>query len=107
MKSKETNKQPVSRRGFLKSGALLAGSGMLPAANGFGNHASTTASANKEPVAGTGEGETLYNGIRLPEAWPPTGMVVDSYEPMPVPYLVSPPQVIPIDVGRQLFVDDF
>ena len=23
------------------------------------------------------------------------------------PYLVSPPAVIPIDVGRQLFVDDF
>jgi hypothetical protein len=26
---------------------------------------------------------------------------------MPVPYLVHPPKVIPIDVGRQLFVDDF
>jgi hypothetical protein len=26
---------------------------------------------------------------------------------MPVPYLNNPPQVIPIDVGRQLFVDDF
>ena len=30
-----------------------------------------------------------------------------SREPMPVPYLESPPHVIPIDVGRQLFVDDF
>jgi hypothetical protein len=27
--------------------------------------------------------------------------------PMPVPYLDNPPAVIPIDVGRQLFVDDF
>ncbi len=26
---------------------------------------------------------------------------------MTVPYLQSPPSVIPIDVGRQLFVDDF
>ena len=26
---------------------------------------------------------------------------------MPVPYLADPPAVIPIDVGRQLFVDDF
>ncbi|MCX6621646.1 MAG: glycosyl hydrolase family 32 [Acidobacteria bacterium] len=26
---------------------------------------------------------------------------------MPVPYLRTPPDVIPIDVGRQLFVDDF
>jgi hypothetical protein len=26
---------------------------------------------------------------------------------MPVPYLAHPPEVIPIDVGRQLFVDDF
>src|SRR5205807_1623139 len=28
-------------------------------------------------------------------------------EPMAVPYLRNPPDVIPIDVGRQLFVDDF
>ena len=27
--------------------------------------------------------------------------------PMPVPYLDNPPAVIPIDAGRQLFVDDF
>ena len=26
---------------------------------------------------------------------------------MPVPYLDNPPEIIPIDVGRQLFVDDF
>ena len=26
---------------------------------------------------------------------------------MPVPYLENPPAVVPIDVGRQLFVDDF
>jgi len=51
-------------------------------------------------------GETLYNGITLPDTWPPQ---IDKLtrEPMPVPYLEEPPNVIPIDVGRQLFVDDF
>ena len=50
--------------------------------------------------------ETLYNGIQLPEVWPPQIEKL-SREPMPLPYLASPPAVIPIDVGRQLFVDDF
>lgn len=52
-------------------------------------------------------GELLYNGIKLPEIWPPRYMSPASYKVMPVPYLESPPKVIPIDVGRQLFVDDF
>ena len=52
-------------------------------------------------------GELLYNGIRLPERWPPRGVRPDDTAPMPVPYLESPPDVIPIDVGRQLLVDDF
>lgn len=49
---------------------------------------------------------TLYNGIFLAPPWPPK---VDKLtrEPAPVPYLLNPPSVIPIDVGRQLFVDDF
>ena len=51
--------------------------------------------------------ELLYNGIRLPEIWPPENMNPNSYDPMPVPYLCNPPQLIPIDIGRQLFVDDF
>ena len=51
--------------------------------------------------------EVLYNGIRLPAVWPPTDVVLTN-EPQPdPPYLVHPPDVIPIDVGRQLFVDDF
>ncbi len=51
-------------------------------------------------------GELLYNGIRLPEKWPPQ---IEKLErvPMRVPYLESPPKVISIDVGRQLFMDDF
>ena len=51
-------------------------------------------------------GEILYNGIRLPADWPPRDHAV-TREPMGVPYLASPPDVIPIDIGRQLFVDDF
>ncbi len=51
-------------------------------------------------------GETLYNGIQLPAAWPPHPAAFPAYNPPP-PYLLDPPSVIPIDVGRQLFVDDF
>ena len=52
-------------------------------------------------------GETLYNGLVLPEVWPPREPVMKAGEPMPVPWLAHPPAVIPIDVGRQLLVDDF
>lgn len=48
----------------------------------------------------------LPNGIRLPEPWPPKSGATD-IEPMRPPYLASPPEVIPIDLGRQLLVDDF
>ena len=51
--------------------------------------------------------EKLYNGIELPDVWPPRFLDPDSNEPMEVPYLKQPPKTIPIDVGRQLFVDDF
>ena len=51
--------------------------------------------------------EKLYNGIELPAEWPPRHLDRTSDTPMPVPYLLAPPAVIPIDVGRQLFVDDF
>lgn len=53
------------------------------------------------------EEELLYNGISLPKLWPPRHFQPESQEPMPVPYLHNIPKVIPIDVGRQLFVDDF
>ncbi|MBI4626901.1 MAG: glycosyl hydrolase family 32 [Verrucomicrobia bacterium] len=54
-------------------------------------------------------GEVLYNGIELPAVWPPRVSVAElkTFEPMRLPYLERPPAVIPIDVGRQLFVDDF
>ncbi len=50
--------------------------------------------------------ETLYNGIVLPDVWPPQRKELKR-EPMSPPYLKNPPKVIPIDVGRQLLVDDF
>ena len=51
-------------------------------------------------------GETLYNGIVLPDQWPPDVRTLGK-DPMPVPYQKEPPAVIPIHVGRQLFVDNF
>ena len=62
------------------------------------------------PLAGrleaSGGGTTLPNGIQLPAEWPPRRDSLP-YEPMAVPYLTAPPEVIPIDLGRQLLVDDF
>ena len=85
----------MDRRTFL--GAGLAGLGL----------AST--GANSYPPARADEaggGELLYNGIRLPSVWPP-GMAEVPSTPVTPAYLNTPPAVIPIDVGRQLFVDDF
>ena len=50
--------------------------------------------------------ELLYNGITLPYPWPPRRQHL-STQPLRPPYLASPPDIITIDVGRQLFVDDF
>ena len=51
---------------------------------------------------------TLHNGIVLPEEWPPKIDPADR-NPMRAPYLEEStrPAVIGIDIGRQLFVDDF
>ena len=57
-------------------------------------------------IAASAMGEVLYNGIKIPDVWPPRDHAV-TLVPMDVPYLASPPEVISIDVGRQLFVDDF
>lgn len=52
-------------------------------------------------------GEVLYNGIELPAQWPPRYAEPDTAALMPVPYLENKPAVIPVNVGRQLFVDNF
>ncbi|NQT12040.1 MAG: hypothetical protein HQ582_04795, partial [Planctomycetes bacterium] len=57
-------------------------------------------------TAGAAASEVLYNGIVLPNPWPPQMRELPR-DPVTPPYLQSPPKVIPIDVGRQLLVDDF
>ena len=52
-------------------------------------------------------GEILYNGIELPDQWPPREPGNPREGAYETDYLEHPPAVIPIDVGRQLFVDDF
>jgi hypothetical protein len=76
------------RRDFLRSGLLGAGTLALGG------------------PAFAAPAEVLYNGIRLPSPWPPAIKDVPK-TPVTAPYLRSPPAVIPIGVGRQLFVDDF
>jgi hypothetical protein len=70
----------------------------------------TTAIAGlARPALGFAQGaprETLYNGIVLPSPWPPVRQDWPRHPQRP-PYLAAPPEVINIDVGRQLFVDDF
>ena len=51
-------------------------------------------------------GQTIYNGITLGNPWPPLRTYADE-QPTRAPYLADRPAVVPIDVGRQLFVDDF
>jgi len=50
--------------------------------------------------------ETLYNGITLGNPWPPAWRYPPEHPIVP-PYLADRPSVVPIDVGRQLFIDDF
>ncbi len=49
----------------------------------------------------------LYNGIQISEAWPPRYPQCSMVTPQPVPYLTNRPTIAPINLGRQLFVDDF
>eukprot|EP01052_Picozoa_sp_SAG31_P028123 SAG31_NODE_2687_length_5245_cov_1.854676_6_plen_253_part_01 len=51
------------------------------------------------------EHKLLHNGICLPAQWPPQTNF--SWQPVEPPYLQSPPSVIDISLGRQLFVDSF
>src|SRR5437764_1504255 len=92
-RSEECAHPDLSRRDVLKAGLLTTGLGLaefLPT----------------QPCPGAEAGQTLYNGIRLPEPWPPRPRSL-TREPVLPPYLRTPPAVIPINVGRQLFVDDF
>ncbi|HKI32020.1 MAG TPA: hypothetical protein VKA46_09130 [Gemmataceae bacterium] len=76
----------MHRREFLAAAGAVAGAAVLGA----------------DPAGS----ETLYNGIELPSPWPPKFAELPR-DPVTPPYLKSWPAVIPIDVGRQLLVDDF
>lgn len=58
------------------------------------------------------DGRAEYNGIILPDIWPPQVKTNDDTVPVPA-YLISAteggcrPEYINIDIGRQLFVDNF
>src|SRR6266446_1429474 len=93
--NRPNRKHTLERRKFLKRIGCLGVSGMCLTGKTF-----------LADTRGAGPGEVLYNGIRLPSAWPPR-LPSLSLEPMAIPYLASPPEVIDIDRGRQLFVDDF
>ena len=49
----------------------------------------------------------LDNGVSINEDWPPRYGLNQLGKSMTVPYLKEPIESIPINVGRQLFVDDF
>lgn len=50
----------------------------------------------------------LYNGIQLPDLWPPSRSYTSDLEIGMDPfYLRNKPEVIDISIGRQLFVDNF
>jgi hypothetical protein len=83
----------VNRRTFFKITGSAAITASLRAREVFG-------------AADTAAGTTLYNGIRLTDPWPPRRRTLPDL-PVTPPYLIDPPTVIQIDVGRQLFVDDF
>ena len=54
--------------------------------------------------------EALPNGALLPTPWPPTHLSYLNFTsdpPQPLPNPATPPPVVRITVGRQLFVDDF
>jgi hypothetical protein len=77
----------------------------LTAANSGGTvTANATVTVNPPPPPPSG-GEMLYNGIILPPNW--IGTRLPTQVPQTPTYITNPPAVIPIDVGRQLFVDDF
>jgi hypothetical protein len=84
----------LDRRTFLHAGCL---SGLSVGLQGW---------PPSESLLSESKDNILYNGIRLPSPWPPR-LAGFKREPVTPPYLDSPPDVIPIDVGRQLFVDDF
>ncbi len=83
----------------------------LTAGNAAGsvNSQSVTVNVISNNIVNTAE--VLHNGINLGNTglgnvWPPKPADYQDTTQLP-PYLLQPPAVIPINTGRQLFVDDF
>jgi hypothetical protein len=87
----------MNRREFLETSAATLGAA-VPLSEIA--EADTTRGSHSPPR------EVLPNGIRLPSPWPPKVAALPR-DPVTPPYLKAPPAVIPIDLGRQLLVDDF
>jgi hypothetical protein len=90
------------------SGGTTTAPAPAPTTSTGGNSNNTeqwTANTNPPQTFNPSGGPVLYNGIQLPVSWPPLDTPTQEYRK--APYLVNPPAVVPIDVGRQLFVDDF
>ena len=97
----------MNRRRFLKQLTGLTGGLALPALGFPASPLPPVGPSGRPRPKESARRETLYNGIRLPAAWPPRYPAEDFRTPLTPPYLAEIPQVIPIDRGRQLFVDDF
>ena len=98
----------VTRRSFLELISILSkgmAAGLFSASLGMRKLAAKA--VERVSIVVSGEDQTLYNGIRLSPPWPPIYSPENSRWPRVAPYLMNRPDVIPIDVGRQLFVDDF
>jgi Malectin domain/Chitobiase/beta-hexosaminidase C-terminal domain/Viral BACON domain len=90
------------------TGAITISVGSATPPPTSGNSANTDqwqANSNPPQTYDPNGGQVLYNGIQLPAAWPPVHGATQTYAQPP--YIQNPPSVIPIDTGRQLFVDDF
>ncbi len=49
----------------------------------------------------------LENGLEVSKDWPPKYVGKIERKSLPVPYLDSPQKTIPINIGRQLFIDSY
>lgn len=94
----------VAAGGVLGSAAVGSAVALVPRARGL--YVSLTRPHVLYPPPQPVVSEVLYNGITLPSPWPPYRQKLERLPEFP-PYLLAQPPVIPIDVGRQLFVDEF
>jgi hypothetical protein len=102
----------IDRRTFVKiaAGGVLGSAAVASAPTAVSKARALYVRATRPrigpPIENPPGQETLYNGVVLPSPWPPYRQQLEQDVEFP-PYLEHPPDVIPIDVGRQLFVDDF